>query len=138
MKHKVTCLLLVILLVSLSGCSEDPINKIIIQNSAAGDISLNFKGSIVDVPSGSTVELKDIDHGEYEYETIFSIPVGATDFESDGEMSGTFILGAGTNILVVYTSVFDQEGKYSIYASVTTSDNLNADWWENIINPINP
>lgn len=124
MKHKVTFLLFAILFISISSCSDGPINKITIQNLAAGDVYLNFRGSQIEVLSQSTVVLQDIDKGQYEYETVFSIPFGATDFDSDGEMSGTFTLSAGTKILVIYTSVI-KEGTYTIYASVTTSDDLS-------------
>ncbi|NWG29675.1 MAG: hypothetical protein HXY48_14255 [Ignavibacteriaceae bacterium] len=134
MKHILNSFLLITLALILLSCSDGPINKIIIDNKAAGDIYLSFRGSEIAVASGETIEIENIDKGEYEYETVFSIPAGATEFSSDGEMSGTFNLRAGTKILVIYTSVFDQEGTYTIYASVTSSDDVN---WEEI-NPINP
>jgi len=123
MKQKIFYLLLVILSVSLLSCSDGPINKITFQNLAAGDVLVNFKGSQIEVPSQSTAVLQDIDKGEYEYETIFSIPYGATEFGSEGDISGTFILRAGTKIIVTYTSVL-KEGKYTIYATVTNSNDL--------------
>jgi hypothetical protein len=135
MKQKKLYLLLVILSVSFLSCSEGPINKIIIQNKAAGDVYLNFKGSTTEVLSGATVELQDLDKGEYEYETVFSVPYNATTFNSDGEMTGTFKIGAGTKIAVIYTSVLI-EGEYTIYASVTTSEDQSENWWDNIIDPI--
>jgi hypothetical protein len=107
---------------TLLSCSDGPINKISLQNIADGDVYLNFRGSQTLVPSGSTIELQDIDKGEYEYETVYEVPLGATGFSAEGEMSGSFILGAGTKVLVIYSSVFDEEGNYTIYASVTTSD----------------
>jgi len=123
MKQKIFYLLLVISSVSLLSCSDVPINKITFQNLAAGDVLVNFKGSQIEVPSQSTAVLQDIDKGEYEYETIFSIPYGATEFGSEGDISGTFILRAGTKIIVTYTSVL-KEGKYTIYATVTNSNDL--------------
>lgn len=123
MKRKIIYLLFVILSVSLLSCSDGPINKITFQNLAAGDVLVNFKGSQIEVPSQSTAVLQDIDKGEYEYETIFSIPFGATDFGSEGDISGTFILRAGTKIIVTYTSVL-KEGTYTIYATVTNSNDL--------------
>jgi len=123
MKQKIFYLLLVISSVSLLSCSDGPINKITFQNLAAGDVLVNFKGSQIEVPSQSTAVLQDIDKGEYEYETIFSIPYGATEFGSEGDISGTFILRAGTKIIVTYTSVL-KEGKYTIYATVTNSNDL--------------
>jgi len=123
MKQKIFYLLLVISSVSLLSCSDGPINKITFQNLAAGDVLVNFKGSQIEVPSQSTAVLQDIDKGEYEYETIFSIPYGATEFGSEGDISGTFILRAGTKIIVTYTSIL-KEGKYTIYATVTNSNDL--------------
>jgi hypothetical protein len=110
--------------IGLLSCSDGPINKITIQNLADGDVYLNFRGSQIEILSQSTVVLQDINKGEYEYETVFSLPYGITDFGSQGDMTGTFVLRAGTKISVIYSSVTD-EGKYTIYASVTTSDDLS-------------
>ena len=134
MKQRTFYLLLAILSISLLSCSEGPINKITFQNLAAGDVYVNFKGSQIEVPSQTSVVLEDIDKGEYEYETVFSIPYGTTSFSSEGDISGTFIFRAGTKILVMYTSVLT-DGAYTIYASVTVSDDIN---WDDGINPIDP
>jgi hypothetical protein len=123
MKYVLISFLLITLSLTLINCSDGPINKITLQNTADGDVYLNFRGSQTLVPSGSTVELQDIDKGEYEYETVYEVPSGATSFSAEGEMSGTLILTAGTKILVIYSSVFS-EGSYSIFASVTSSDDL--------------
>lgn len=123
MKQKFFYLLFALTSISLLSCSDGPINKITFQNLADGDVFVNFKGSQIEVLSQSTVELEDIDKGEYEYETIFTLPFGTTEFSSEGEMSGSFILRAGTKIIVTYTSV-SIEGKYTIYASVTSSNDL--------------
>jgi hypothetical protein len=135
MKHILISFLLISLSLTLISCSDGPINKITLQNIADGDIYLNFRGSQTLVPSGSTIELQDVDKGEYEYETVYSIPFGASSHAAEGEMSGTLKLTAGTKILVIYSSVFDQEGAYTIYASVTSSDDLT----EGILpNPVGP
>lgn len=127
MKHKAIYITLVILSFSLLSCSEGPINKITLNNKADGDVYLSFRGSEIKVTSQTTVELEDIDNGEYEYETVYSIPVGSTGSVSEGEMAGTLTLKAGTKILIIYSSVTDAEGKYTIYASVTSSDDLSED-----------
>lgn len=137
MKQKFFYLLLVITSISLLSCSDDPINKITIHNLADGDIYLTFQASETLVNSGATVEIQDIDKGEFEYETVYKIPVGATSSAAEGEMAGTFILKAGTKILVIYTSVIDTSGTYTISASVTTSDNLSEDGGI-LPNPIGP
>jgi hypothetical protein len=123
MKYVLISFLLITLSLTLINCSDGPINKITLQNLADGDVYLNFRGSQTLVPSGSTIELQNIDKGEYEYETVYEVPSGATSFSAEGEMSGTLILTAGTKILVIYSSVFS-EGSYSIFASVTSSDDL--------------
>lgn len=136
MKHILISFLLIILSLTLLSCSDGPINKITLQNTADGDVYLNFRGTQTLVPSGSTIELQDIDKGEYEYETVYEVPFGATSFAAEGEMSGTFKLTAGTKILVIYSSVFDEEGKYTINGSVTISDDLSE---ESILpDPIGP
>ena len=134
MKQKFLYLLFAITSISFLSCSDGPINKITFQNLADGDVYVNFKGSQIEVLSQSTVELEDIDKGEYEYETIFTLPYGTTEFSSEGEMSGSFILKAGTKIYVTYTSV-SNEGTYTIYASVTSSDDLSE---EILPDPIGP
>ena len=133
MKHIFISISLIILLLMSVSCSDDPINSITFQNNAAGDVMVNFRGEIIEVPSGQIIQLTDVDKGEFEYETIYSIPAGATSAAAEGEMSGTFELIAGAKILVVYTSVL-AEGSYTIYASVTSSVDVN---WEER-NPINP
>ena len=133
MKHIFISISLIIILLTSVSCSDDPINSITFQNNAAGDVMVNFRGEIIEVPSGQIIQLTDVDKGEFEYETIYSIPAGATSAAAEGEMSGTFELIAGAKILVVYTSVL-AEGSYTIYASVTSSVDVN---WEER-NPINP
>ena len=133
MKHIFISISLIILLLTLVSCSDDPINSITFQNNAAGDVIVSFRGESIAVPSGQVIQLTEVDKGEFEYETIYSIPAGATSAAAEGEMSGTFELIAGAKILVVYTSVL-AEGTYTIYASVTSSVDVN---WEER-NPINP
>jgi hypothetical protein len=124
MKHILISSLLIILSLTLVNCSDDPINNITFQNKAAGAVIVSFRGETIDVASGQIVELKDIDKGEFEYDTVYELPSAATSSSAEGEMSGSFVLKAGTKILVIYSSVLSEEGAYTIYASVTTSDDL--------------
>ena len=133
MKHIFISISLIILLLMLVSCSDDPINSITFENTADGDVIVTFRGETIDVPSGQVVQLTDIDKGEFKYETFYSIPVGATSGAAEGEMAGTFELRAGTKILVYYKSSMN-EGAYTIFASVTSSVDVN---WEER-NPINP
>jgi len=128
---------LLILSVGLFGCESDsPINTITFTNSAQADVSVNFRGTLTNVPVGETVQLTNILDGEYEYETIFTLPAGATSYEAGEEMSGILDMQAGTTALVYYVSVL-LDGNYSIDASVSTSNNLSED--DGILgNPIGP
>jgi hypothetical protein len=126
---------LIVLSISLLSCSDNPINTITFTNSAQADVSVNFRGTLTNVPVGATVELTNILDGEYEYETIYSIPAGATSYEAGDQMSGTLDMQAGTKVLVYYVSVL-QDGNYSIDASVTSSNNLAEDGF--LGNPISP
>jgi hypothetical protein len=135
MKQKAIYFVIIIISVGLLSCSDGPINSITFTNLASNNVSVNFKGSITDVAAGATVQLTDILKGEYEYETIFEIPSGATSFDASESCAGTFVLSAGTDILVVYTSVF-QDGKYSLSASITSSESLSEDTI--LPNPISP
>lgn len=135
MRQKAIYIFLIIVSFGLLSCSDDPINTITIENWASNDVSVNFRGSLTDVPAGATVELTNVLQGEYEYETIFVIPSGATSFEASESCAGTMVLNAGTKVLMVYTSVFIDE-KYSISASITSSNNLSEDGI--LPNPIGP
>ena len=136
MKQKAILLFLILLSVSLLSCSDNPINTITIQNWASNSVYLNFKGELTDVIApGASIQMSEILQGEYEYETIFEIPSNASDYDASESCAGTLILKAGTKILIIYTSTFDG-AKYSLSASVTTSDNLSEDFI--LPDPISP
>ena len=136
MKQKAVFIFLILLSVSLMSCSDNPINTITIQNLAEYGVYLNFKGELTDVIApGASIQLTDILQGEYEYETIFEVPSTATEYEASPSCAGTFVLLAGTKVLIIYTSAFDGT-KYSLDASVTTSNNLSEDFI--LPDPISP
>ena len=136
MKQKAIYIALLIMSVGLLSCSSDnPINTITFTNSASAAVSVNFRGTLTDVPVGETVELTNILDGEYEYETIFSLPPGTTEYTAGEQLAGTLDMQAGTKVLVVYVSVF-LDGGYEINASVTSSNNLAEDGF--LGNPISP
>jgi hypothetical protein len=126
MKQKLTFLSIILLSVVMLSCSEGVDNSISFQNLASNAVFVNFKGSKVDVPSQATVVLKDIDRGEFEYETIYEIPAGTTSSTVEGEGAGTITMDAGVDVLVIYTSTFI-DGSYTLYVSVTTSEDLTID-----------
>lgn len=134
MKQKLTYFSFVVLAFLLLNCSEGPLNSVTFKNMASNDVFVNFKGSQVDVPSGSTVVLEEIDRGEFEYETIYEIPGNATSSSVEGEGAGTIIMDAGTDVLVIFTSTFIDQ-IYTLYVSVTTSEDQTV---EEDPNPIGP
>lgn len=135
MKKSYIYIVLLTLSIGLISCSEGPINEIKFDNKAAGDVYVNFRGTQIFVPSQGTATITDIDKGEFDYETVFVIPAGVTSFEAADELAGTFTLKAGTKILVIYSSVIEED-VYKIFASITNSDNLAEDGI--LPNPINP
>lgn len=135
MKQLAIFFTLLILSIGLLSCTNNTLNTITFTNSAQADVSVNFRGTLTNVPVGETVELTNILDGEYEYETVFTLPTGATSYEAGEEMSGTLEMQAGTKVLVYYVSVL-LDGNYSIDASVTTSNNLAEDGI--LGNPVGP
>jgi hypothetical protein len=134
MNTKVIFSLLIFLSVAFLSCSDSVNNSITFQNLARNDVHVNFRGSRVDVPNGSIVTLKEIDKGEFQYETIYDIPTGATSSSVEGAGAGTFIMDAGTKILVIYTSTFI-DSAYTLYISITTSEDQTVGVLPNPIGP---
>ena len=124
-KHLIVLFTLVtISVISFTACEPFIENKIIVKNLAAGDVQLNIRGQVNNVPSGQTVILSDFKKGTFEYETIYSVPAGATEFSAEGDVTGEMVLNAGTEVLIVYTSTLT-EGAYVVYGSMTTTDDVN-------------
>jgi len=116
------------------SCDTKIDNGITFENLASNDVHVNFRGQRIDVTAGSTVQITAIDKGEFTYETVYDIPAGATSSNASATLSGTFVIKAGTKILVIYSSTL-QEGVYYISASVTSSDDQSE---TEIIDPIGP
>ena len=134
MNTKLIFFFLIVLSVGFLSCSDTVDNSITFQNLASNDVFVNFRGSRVEVPNGSTVILKEIDKGEFEYETIYEIPAGTTGSSVEGEGAGTIVMDAGIKVLVVYTSTFIA-GEYILYVSVTTSADQTTEADPNPIGP---
>ncbi len=111
-------------LIGFTSCEPFIENKIIAKNLAAGDVQLNIRGQVYNVPSGETIILSDFKKGTFEYETIYTLPAGVTDFSSEGDVAGEMVLNAGTEVLLVYTSTLT-EGAYVVYGSMTSTDDVN-------------
>jgi hypothetical protein len=116
--------LVVISVISFTSCEPFIENKIIARNLAAADVKINIRGQVHSIAVGETLVLSDFKKGTFEYETIYSVPAGATDFSAEGDVSGEMVLNAGTEVLLVYTSTLT-EGSYVVYGSMTTTDDIN-------------
>ncbi|MBZ0199889.1 MAG: hypothetical protein K8H86_08475 [Ignavibacteriaceae bacterium] len=104
-----------------TGCSSSVDNSIKFKNFASGDIYINFRGELISVASGKTVEIKDVTKGTYNYSTTYEVPANTQSSSVQGDVSGNIIIKAGTKILIVYSSTF-VDGTYTIYATISSSD----------------
>jgi hypothetical protein len=116
--------LVVISIISFTGCEPFIENKITVQNQAAGDVRLVVAGKTYDVLSNSSLVLPDFKKGTFAYETVYSVPFGITDASAEGAVAGNFVLNSGTEILLQYTSV-TIDSSYTIYGILTSSDDVD-------------
>ncbi len=65
--------LTIIALIGFTSCEPFIENKIIVQNLAAGDVQLNIRGQVYNVPSENKFILTDFKKGTFEYETIYHV-----------------------------------------------------------------
>jgi hypothetical protein len=127
--------ILVVMCVSMLAfwsCSSDSGTSLTLKNMAAGSIYLNFRGEVTTVPAGRTVILSELPKGTFAYVTTYAVPAGATSSTAVGELQGEIIINAGTQVLILYSSLLS-ENKYTIYATITTNDDL-----DKVDNPIFP
>ena len=118
-----TLSILVLFFVALNflSCSTSVNNRITFNNMSDGSILINFRGGIITVPSGQSVDVKEIPQGKYNYATTYEIPAGTTSSASQGELTGTVTINAGTKILFLYTSTLINT-VYTVYVTVSNSD----------------
>lgn len=116
--------LTIMALIGFTSCEPFIENKIIARNLAAAEVKINIRGQIHSIAVGETLVLSDFKKGTFEYETIYSVPAGATEFSAEGDVAGEIVMNAGTEVLIVYTSTLT-EGAYVVYGSMTTTDDVN-------------
>jgi len=106
------------------SCSSDGGTSLTLKNMAAGSIYMNFRGEVTTVSAGRTVVLSDLPKGTFAYVTTYAVPAGATSSSAVGELQGEITVNAGTQVLILYSSLFS-ENKYTIYATLTSNDDLD-------------
>ena len=116
--------LVVISIISFTGCEPFIENKITVQNQAAGDVQFIIAGKTYDVSANSSLVLPDFKKGTFVYETVYQVPFGITDASAEGDVAGNMVLNSGTEILLKYTSIVDSS-KYTIYGVLSSSDDVN-------------
>ncbi len=114
----------VIALITLNSCEPFIQNKIVTKNQAAAGVILNLRGQSYKISAGETLVLSDFKKGTFDYSTTYEIPAGITSSSVTGDVTGEMKLLAGTQILLVYTSIVDST-KYTLYGSLSTSDDVN-------------
>ena len=135
-------LLAIIALVAISmsfftGCDNSNINSLTIKNDAGYKVSLNFRGSEIDVPANNgKMEITDIKRGTYTYETTFEYPQSATTVKTQGAVSGEVTLNAGTKILLVFSSSISADNStYTLNATISSSDDISGGGDDNPVLP---
>ena len=122
-KIKIIVMILAVLLTFLSGCADSVVNKITFKNFALSKVYVNFRASVITIEAGSSIEVTDIPKGTYSYDTNYDVPIGTVTSTTDGAVTGEVNLDAGTKILVIYSSSFDDvNGVYTLSATISSSD----------------
>jgi hypothetical protein len=116
--------LAVVSVIVFTSCEPFIENKITVRNEASGDVTLIVAGNTYDVAANSSLVLPDFKKGTFAYSTVYSVPFGVTDASAEGDVSGNFVLNAGTEILLQYTSV-TVDSSYTIFGILTSSDDVN-------------
>jgi hypothetical protein len=116
--------LVVISIISFTGCEPFIENKITVQNQADGDVRFVLAGKTYDVASNTSLVLPDFKKGTFAYSTVYRIPVGFTDATEEGDLAGNMVLNAGTEILLQYISN-TSDSSYTIIGILTSSDDVN-------------
>jgi len=125
-KHLIVLFILVtISVISFTACEPFIENKIIVKNSATdgNGVTLILRGVEYAIPSGETLILNDFKKGEFEYSTVYSFPFGYNP-KAEGDVSGTFKLNAGTELLLIYSDKIDSTS-YTIFGLLSSSDDIN-------------
>ncbi len=110
--------------VFIAGCSSKVDTSLTFNNISASQLLVNFRGSIVEVPSGKVVVLKAIPQGTYSYATTYSVP---SNYKSNasGDIAGTVVIGVATKVQILYSSSVS-DSTYTLFATKSNSDDQNA------------
>jgi hypothetical protein len=127
--------LVAISLITFTGCEPFIENKITLRNYSEAKVKVLIRSQVYEIAARVNLNdpipqiiLNDFKKGTFEYETVYSLPSWASDGTIEGDFAGNMILNAGTEILLSYfgaSSIDSLETKYTISASLTSSDDIN-------------
>jgi hypothetical protein len=115
-------LILLVSLVSYTGCTEYNNSRIYVENKASEPVFINFRGDEYPVNAAQTIVINDIPKGSFDYSTTYQIPPEATSTSADGAVAGTIqIVRSGAVVRIIYASVFTNDGGYTLSATYSTN-----------------
>lgn len=109
------------MLFSLMSCEPFIENQVKVQNDSASNVSFILAGKTYDILPGESYVVSDLNKGTFQYTTIYTIPSGITSSNTDGDVAGEMVFHAGTEFLLVYTSVTEGES-YTLFGTLSSSD----------------
>ncbi len=130
MKKLFSAAAVVILILSSGGCGGELTNSVTVKNTATNNVYLNAFGRVLTITPGQTQIVRNVQKGDYTYETSYDIPSGVTGTSAEGAISGSMTLGPSTKITIYYSSRIQQEAgssgsaqsSYILIATVSSSD----------------
>lgn len=123
-KHLIIFAVLVGIISGFMGCQPFIENKIVVKNDSASKITLILASTPYEILPGEYKTIPDIRKGSFQYSTIYTVPDGINDYKAEGDISGTMLFNAGTEILLVYTSIISADS-YTLFGVLTSSDDIN-------------
>lgn len=116
----------------LQGCGGTLNNSVTVKNSATNNVYLNIFGKLLTLTPGQTQVIKNVQKGDYAYETSFDVPSGVTGSSAEGSANGTLSMGPATKVTIFYTSRLQtqqggggaggQQSNYILIITISSSD----------------
>jgi hypothetical protein len=126
-KNKILLPILIVFALFLSSCESSLNNTFTFRNLSAGKLLINFRASVVEVPVDKTVTIKDVPKGTYSFSTTYEVPAGVISSTVQGDASGNVTFKQNTKVLVLYSSTLSEDSTYTLYAALTSSEDLSTD-----------
>jgi hypothetical protein len=126
-KHIVLFPILIVFALFLSSCEGSLNNEFTFRNESAGKLFINFRANIIEVPVGQTVTIKDVPRGTYGFSTTYEIPSNALTSTVQGDAAGQANFNTSTRVLILFSSTLSEEFAYTLYATLTTTEDLTVD-----------